>query len=781
MSDMEMPDSWQLVEDRFDLTRNAVHESLFSLGNGYLGMRGTFEEGLYDKAGRPGYSVEGTYINGFYETQPIPYGEKLAGFAEVDQTILNVANSKLIRLQIENAEFGLLTGEVLAYRRELNLRTGLLNRHIRWRSPEGKIIQITITRAVLFARPHRACISYTVVPLNFDGAITLSSGIDGSSPKDNGAGTGDHDPRLAGGPHQSKLVFSHAEATDEAALTVQQVEPDQFSVACGIRHHLTSPQGYSAVVYEQQEAVGMVYTVPVKKDQAVTLHKFMAYMTSFDVDAEHLVSSTQAHVEDACEVGIDALHREQAAYLEGFWQHAEIAIDGDDEVEQGLRLGMFHLLQSTGTNGRASIAAKGLTGQGYQGHYFWDTEIYVLPFFVYTRPAIARALLEFRFHTLENARRRARQMSHSRGALYPWRTINGDECSSHYPTSTAQYHINADIAFAIQRYLDATDDWDFMTRYGAEILFETARLWIECGHFDALKGGRFCIHGVTGPDEYTILINNNAYTNLMAREHLRFAYDTHVGLAERAPQNHAMLAQRIGLLDTEPESWKQAAEMMYVPYDEDKRITPQDDSFLNKPVWDFDNTPQTQYPLLLHYHPLILNRYQVCKQADVLLAEFLLSDQFDPAQKQRDYDYYERITTHDSSLSGCIFAIIAAEIGYPRESYRFFRDAVMTDLHDKKGNTKDGVHTANMAGAWMAVVFGFGGMRAAHHKLSFQPMIPDEWKSYRFSVTYLQRLLRVAVDHQRTEIRLVQGEPLEIQLSGERLLLSEHTAVSKAR
>ncbi|MCA9967690.1 MAG: glycoside hydrolase family 65 protein, partial [Anaerolineales bacterium] len=374
----------------------------------------------------------------------------------------------------------------------------------------------------------------------------------------------------------------------------------------------------------------------------------------------------------------------------------------------------------------------------------------------------SRKLLEYRYHILDKARQRARQMAHPVGALFPWRTIGGEECSAYYPAGTAQYHINADVAFAIKRYYDATQDAEFMQQFGAEILFETARLWLNVGHYNSDK---FHIDAVTGPDEYTALVNNNAYTNLMAAENLRFAAHIADWLQQEYPHTYQTLAEKIALAPEEAAAWAQAAAQMFVPYDEERQLLAQDDSFLQKAVWDFANTPADHYPLLLHYHPLVLYRYQVCKQADAVLAEFLLHDQFDLAQKKRDYDYYEPLTTHDSSLSACIFGIMAAEVGYPDKAYRYFIDTAIADLDNKKGNTKDGIHAANMAGAWLSIAFGFGGMRVGNG-LIFNPIIPSHWESYSFRVQYQGRLIEVTVTQEASTYKLLDGDPLEVQIAG---------------
>jgi trehalose/maltose hydrolase-like predicted phosphorylase len=737
-----------------------VNETLFALGNGYLGMRGTFEEGL----GRA--ALEGTYINGFYESAPIIYGEKFIGFAENKQTILNLANAKVIRLTIGDGadrageEFNLLTGKILAYRRELDMYEGVLRRRLQWQSPQGKQVQLEVERLVLHTHPHTALIRYKLTPLNFDGSLTLVSVIDGAIRQSEHA---EDDPRLGTHFAGDVLLLEERTFSGDAALMVHRTVTTQLTVACGIRNILDTP--CACEPYSEGQFAGFIYRLEGQRGQPVTLDKFMVYVTSLDTEADKIVPVVLSELEGAAAVGFEALYAAQRSYLADFWSVADIVIEGDDSLQRGIRFNMFHLLQSAGRDGRTNIAAKGLTGLGYEGHYFWDTEIYIMPFFLYTHPDISRKLAQYRYHILNKARERAREMAHPRGALYSWRTINGAECSANFPTGTAQYHINADIAFAIQRYYDATEDEDFMKQFGAEILCETARLWIDAGDYIDSHGNRFCINGVTGPDEYQILVNNNAYTNLMARENLRFAYEIITWLRETDAAAYQALVQKITLLDVEPAAWQEAAEKMYIPYDIDRGIIPQDDAFLGKAVWDFEHTPRENYPLLLHYHPLIVTRFQVCKQADLVLGEFLLHDQFDPAQKLRDFNYYEPITTHDSSLSGAIFGIVAAELGDTEKAYRYFADTATMDLENKHGNTRAGIHAANMAGAWQGIIFGFAGMRAKQG-LSFNPTIPRQWHAYAFKVRYRERLIGVRVTHGKATFELLDGEPLEIRVGG---------------
>jgi alpha,alpha-trehalose phosphorylase len=442
------------------------------------------------------------------------------------------------------------------------------------------------------------------------------------------------------------------------------------------------------------------------------------------------------------------------------------------EIQQAVRFNLFQILQASARAEDTGVAAKGLTGRAYEGHYFWDTEVYLLPFLIYTSPLIARNLLRFRYKMLPQARERARLLGH-RGAMFPWRTISGEEASAYYAAGTAQYHINADIMYGLRKYVQATGDEQFLRDYGAEMLVETARLWRDLGFFSDAKGGKFCINSVTGPDEYNTVVNNNAYTNLMARENLRYAAQTVEEIRTSTPDKYAALVRKTGLEQLEVEAWSNAAERMYVPYDEPRKIIPQDDTFLDREPWDFENTPRDHYPLLLFYHPLNIYRKQVIKQADVVLAMFLLGDTFSREAKKRNFEFYDPLTTGDSSLSSCIEAIIAAQTGDVKKAIRYGMAALLMDLADVGGNVKDGCHIASMGGTWMMLAYGLGGMRDDDGVLSFEPRrAPEDNAILRFPLTYRGNLLDIEISMEKVEYTLREGDSLPIRHEAEEIQLT---------
>ncbi len=758
-------DEWKIIEETFDVETNLRDETIFATGNGYIGMRGNFEEGYN---GPKGTSVNGIYLNGFYETVPIKYGEEAYGYAKYHQIMLNVTDSKIIKLFIENEPFDLFSGRILNYKRILDMKNGVLTRDIKWESPSGKQLKLHIQRVICLNHKHLAAISYEVTPLNFDGEITLISALNGKV--QNQVATGD--PR-SGSALSGQVLLTEGKVQDGSfAALLQKTKNTQFTLVCAMENKLDIENEYGVETQAQEQMVAVKYIISAKQGGKIHLSKYISYYTSKDYPEEELLELARQTVTEGKQRGFEKLLAEQRQFLKEYWYRSDVEIKGDISLQQGIRFNLFHLLQSVGRDGRTSIGAKGVTGEGYDGHYFWDTEIYILPFFLYTHPEIGKKLLEYRYFILDKSRERAREMS-QKGALYAWRTINGEEASAYYPAGTAQYHINAAIIYALKKYINATDDTAFFLRAGAEMLFETARLWVDLGDYIPKKGNCFCINNVTGPDEYTAIVNNNAYTNLMAKDHLEYAYRMACMMKEKYPDEYRALAEKIGLTNAEIEEWKKAADQMYVPYDEELGIYLQDDSFLEKAVWDFENTPEENYPLLLHYHPLVIYRYQVLKQPDLVLALFLQGNRFTMAEKKRNYDYYEPITTHDSSLSPCIHSIMAAEIGYREKAYNYFMQTARLDLDDYNSNVKDGIHAAAMAGTWMSIVNGFAGMREYDGCLIFNPVVPQKWNGYRFKITFKGRMIDVNISKKASAYTLLEGEPITIQHRQDTLLLEQ--------
>jgi alpha,alpha-trehalose phosphorylase len=767
-------DEWNIIEKSFHPEFLAQLETMLALGNGYLGMRGCPEEG-------GPYAENGTFINGFYETRPIVYGEEAYGFAKTGQTILNVTDSKIIKLFVDDEPFWLPTANLLSYDRRLNMKSGTLDREILWETPAGKQVLITSRRLVSFAQRHVAAISYRVTLLNAEAPVVISSEMVANEPSARANGD---DPRQASIFPGRVLHHRTSYAHDRRIVLCHATEKSRMTLACATDHALETscPHAYKAVHTEDFGQVA--FSIEAQPGCPIHLTKYMVYHTSPTASAVELCGRAEWTLDRVVHQGFQPLLAAQEQYMDDFWRRSDVQVRDirEDrmqrttvEVQQAIRFNLFHILQASARAEDAGVPAKGLTGQAYEGHYFWDTEIYLLPFLTYTSPRIARNLLTFRYRMLALARAQARQLGH-RGAMFPWRTISGEEASAYYAAGTAQYHINADIMYALRKYVQATGDEQLLWDCGAEMLVETARLWLDLGFYSHGKGGKFCINAVTGPDEYNTVVNNNAYTNLMARENLRYASQTVESLRATKPDVYNALVHKTALEPSEVEAWLRAAESMYVPYDEQLKIIPQDDNFLDREPWDFRNTPLDHYPLLLFYHPLNIYRKQVIKQADVVLAMFLLGDAFSPEAKQRNFEFYDPLTTGDSSLSSCVEAIIAAQIGDMDKASRYGMAALLMDVADVGGNVKDGCHIASMGGTWMMLTYGFGGLRDDNGTLSFWPRrAPEDNATLRFPVTYRGQMLEVEIGLETVTYALREGECLMIRHETEEVQLTrEH-------
>jgi alpha,alpha-trehalose phosphorylase len=757
-------DPWRLVETEFSADDLGVTETLFAVANGYLGMRANPEEG------RVAHS-HGTFLNGFHETWSIRHAEEAFGFAKVGQTIVNVPDAKLMKLFVDDEPLLLTTADLEHYERVLDFRTGVLTRDLIWHTPSGKRAHVRSTRFVSLLHRHLALLTFEVTMLDTAAPIVISSQLlnrqDGEEEYHESSvslGQG-NDPRKSKRFEHRVLEPRLHEDREEHVILGYRCANSGMTLACAYNHLVETSLPYRVETSVDVDLAKSVFTVRAQPGETFRLTKLVTYHSSRSVPPQELADRCVRTLTRAREDGVEQLLEEQRTWLDGFWERSDVEIRGDDSAQQAIRWNLFHLAQATARTHEQGVGAKGVTGAGYEGHYFWDTEIYIIPFLAYTHPETARRLLRFRWHMLPLARQRARDLS-QKGALYPWRTINGEEASAYYAAGTAQYHINAAVAFALKRYLDASGDVGFLAGEGVEILVETARLWEDLG-FYAVNGDRvFHIHGVTGPDEYTTVVNDNLYTNVMARFNMRYAARVVELLALWNEEAYDNLLRRLDLQREEVERWTEASNAMYLPYDDELGIHPQDASFLEREVWDFAGTPPEDYPLLLHYHPLVIYRFQVLKQADVVLAMFLRSDQFTLEQKRRNFDYYDPITTGDSSLSACVQAVGAAQIGYDELALEYFREALFVDLADTHGNTCDGVHIASAGGVWGTVAFGFAGLYDSGTSLRFAPRLPPEWEGITLRVQRHGSRMVVELDRTGCTVTVVDGNPVPLDVHG---------------
>ena len=722
----------------------AQTESVFALGNGHLGLRGNLEEG--EPAGMPG-----TYLNSVFERRPLPYAEAGYGYPEAGQTLINVTDGKLLRLLVDDEPFDVRYGELLSHERVLDLQTGLLHRAAEWRSPAGQAVRVRTTRLVSFTQRSIAAIHYEVEAVDDSTRIVVQSELVANEPMPDVA----NDPRVAAAL-QAPLESQDYACDHLAAVLVHRTAASGLGVAVAMNHTVDGPDGTESSSTVDPDIARASITTVLEPGQRLGIVKLLAYGWSATRSRQALRDQVNAALTAARHTGWDGLVQEQRGYLDAFWSGADVELDGDPEVQTSVRFGLFHVLQAGARAERRAIPAKGLTGTGYDGHAFWDTETFVLPVLTYTMPSTAADALRWRHSTLPAARQRAHTLG-LRGATFPWRTITGEECSSYWPAGTAAFHVNADIADAVLRYVDATADDAFDAEIGVELLVETARLWMSLGHHD--RAGQFRIDGVTGPDEYTAIHDNNVYTNLLAQQNLRAAAET----VERHPDQ----AGALGLRDDEVGEWRAAAAAMFIPDDEHLGVNPQSEGFTEHQVWDFANTKPDQYPLLLSFPYFDLYRKQVVKQADLVLAMHLRGDAFDDERKARNFAFYERLTVRDSSLSSATQAVIAAECGHLDLAYDYLAEAALIDLDDVEHNTRDGLHIAALAGGWTALVAGFGGMRARDAALHFSPRLPPGLTRLAFRIWYRGRRITVTATPTEATYELGDGAPITLTHHGD--------------
>ncbi len=693
-------DPWRLVAQGSALALPQA-ASNFTIGNGFVGVRGPG-----DPIGAPR-----VYLNGVYEKVPIQYHEAAHGYARQSDTRLAVADATRPSVMLDGAPLP------LPHRVTLDLVRGSLVQEI---AADGSAI--TIETLAAMDRPGIVA-SRIRFAAELADRLTITPFV--TPPPVAGSSDGEdavYDPRIA---------------------------PD---LGGGLWHEVA--------VIEDEGVIGRIDRLPVSGFEVAALAActaaadsagdrvvecFAVYAASREGDALACAHRALGAARDS---GFEALAAAQAAWFADHWKRCDFAMPAHPRAELAVRHALFQLVQAVGRDGRTSIAAKGQSGEGYEGHVFWDADLYALPVFALTRPEIARAMLVWRIAGLDAARANARLLGQSRGALYPWRTIGGDECSSFFPAGSAQYHINADIAFALDTYVQASGDRSILVEGGAEMLVETARIWLEIGFHDPARGA-FVINRVTGPDEYSAIVDNNLYTNLMAQRHLRFA---------------ASEGLEMGLIDAEEAiAMRAAADAMLLPFDEERGIYLQDDGFFGKQPWPFATTPPEHYPLLLHYHPLTIYRHQVAKQADAVLALALMPDRFGAEVRRRMLDAYEAVTVHDSTLSASAFAIAAARAGDGKRARQYWQVAALTDLGNLFGNTDHGLHMAALAGSWSAISWGFAGLHIDGDVLCVDPVAVQGIDDYAFSISFRGSLIRIAIRDAKACFTLLEGAPVLVR------------------
>ena len=724
-------DPWCLREVGLNVESLAQSESLFALSNGHVGLRGNLDEG------EP-HALPGTYLNSFYELRPLPYAEAGYGYPESGQTIVNITNGKHIRLMVDDEPFDVRYGDLRSHERVLDFRAGTLTRTADWTSPAGRRIRLRSRRLVSFAQRAVAAVEYVVEPVDHEARFIVQSELVANEAL----------PPQAPDPRAAAILEHPLEALEQVvnghgAMLVHRTRRSGLQMAAAMDHKIEGPGRVEVDVDATEDWARTTVVCVVPPGERLRIVKLLAYGWSSLRSLPALRDQVAAAITGAGYTGFDGLAEQQREFLDGFWRTADVVVEGDAEIQQAVRFGLFHLLQAGARAERRAIPAKGLTGPGYDGHTFWDTEGFVLPVLTYTYPPAAGDALRWRHSSLDLARRRAAELNLV-GAAFPWRTISGHECSGYWPAGTAAFHVNADVAYAFERYREATGDETLEAEAGLDVLVDTARLWMSLGHHD--REGVWHIDGVTGPDEYSALADDNVFTNLMAARNLR--------AAAGAVNRHSEQARdRLGVTLEETAAWRSAAESVHIPYDDQLGVHPQSELFTRYQEWDFEGN-RGRYPLLLHVPYFDLYRCQVVKQADLVLAMQWCGDAFTPEQKARNVDYYERRTVRDSSLSACTQAVLAAEVGHLELAHDYAYEAALVDLGDIHHNTGDGLHMASLAGAWIALVAGFGGMRDHDGHLWFDPALPEKIGRLTFNLQWRGARIVVDVTHTRVTYEL---------------------------
>lgn len=740
---------WHVRETQLDLDLLAQSESVFALSNGHIGLRGNLDEG------EP-HGLPGTYLNSFYEIRPLPYAEAGYGYPEDGQSVIDVTNGKVIRLLVDDEPFDVRYGTLLEHERVLDLRAGTLTRTALWKSPASKKVRVQSVRLVSLVQRNVAAIEYIVEAVDEFTRVTVQSELvaNESQPQPS------DDPRVAA-VLQNPLEPVDHETLENQALLIHRTRASKLMMVAGMDHDMDVPGRVEVDTEAGDDWARTTIICGLRAGQELRVVKYLAYGWSSLRSRPALRDQVTGALKGARYTGWEKLLESQREYLEDFWDCADVEVEGDPHTQQAVRFGLFHVLQASVRAERRAIPGKGLTGTGYDGHAFWDTEGFVLPVLTYTAPDAAADALRWRASTLDLARERAEELDLA-GATFPWRTIRGQECGAYWPSGTAAWHINADIAMAFERYRVVTGDESLEEECGLQVLIETARLWLSVGHHD--RHGAWHLAGVTGPDEYTAIVRDNIFTNLMAAHNLRTAADA----CRRNPD----AAAAMGVTTEETAAWRDAADHVHLPYDDELGVHEQCEGFTTLREWNF--TENTEYPLLLNEAYVRLYPSQVIKQADLVLAMHWQSHAFTPEDKARNVDYYERRMVRDSSLSACTQAVMCAEVGHLELAHDYLFEAALVDLRDLHHNTRDGLHMASLAGAWTALVAGFGGLRDDEGVLALDPHLPDGISCLRFRLRWRGFRLTVDVNHSDVTYTLRDGPDAELSIrhAGEDICVS---------
>ena len=745
-------DEWNIIEEGFSQDNHELSESIFSIGNGYMGQRANFEEKYSGK------TLQGSYMAGVYYTDKTKVGWWKNGYPEYFAKVLNSTNWIGIDICIDGEELNLANLEVKDFVRTLNMREGYLQRTFIIKLSNQREVKVDTKRFVSMAEKEIGSIRYSITPLNFDGKLRLTPYLDG-------------DIKNTDSNYDEKFweEVQKENAVGQASLTVKTKKLD-FHVCSSMKYDITQggkQHEIKAELIERNKFVGNIIHLDLKQSEETIIYKYVSNVTSRDFNKDELLQIGKDSLEKAYNKGFDILLKEQAAVWEEKWKDSDIVIEGDISAQQAIRFCIFQLNQTyTGADDRLNIGPKGFTGEKYGGSTYWDTEAYCLPFYLSTAETrIPRNLLIYRFNHLEKAKENARKLGYTKGALYPMVTMNGEECHNEWEITFEEIHRNGAIAYAIYNYVNYTGDKAYLEEYGLEVLVELSRFWEERVNYSVIKS-KYVILGVTGPNEYENNVNNNWYTNRIAAWTLEYTLQVIEDLKNYKGKIYENIENKLLIEKKELEKWNDIIQNMYYPVDEETGLFLQQDGYMDKEQMLVKDLNIKHLPLNQNWSWDRILRSCFIKQADVLQGLYFLQESYDLDVIKRNYQFYEPRTVHESSLSTCVHSILAAKLGEEEKAYELYLRTARLDLDNYNNDTEDGCHITSMAGTWMSIVEGFGGMRVIEGKLNLNPLIPQNWKSFSFAIKFRETLIKVYISKSKIVLTNLSEKSITLSVYG---------------
>ncbi|PJB13635.1 MAG: family 65 glycosyl hydrolase [Flavobacteriales bacterium CG_4_9_14_3_um_filter_40_17] len=760
------PDEWSIIEEGFDPSHVKASESLFSIGNGAMGQRANFEETYTGK------TFQGSYIAGIYYPDKTRVGWWKNGYPEYFAKVLNAPNWIGIRVFANDAELDLNTAtKIKDYRRELNMREGKYERSFEATLPNGLTVRVNVIRFLSIDLDELGAINYEVTPVNQDATITFKPYLD--------AGIENEDTNW----EERFWETLEVKSSENAAFIVARTKKTHFHV-CTFMHNtlLLNGKSMGSKSDEQTNAehIEQTYSIKAAKGEPVALVKFAGYTVSLNHPNDKLVEVAKKIIKKADEKGFEGLLQLQKESWEKIWDMADITIEGDVSAQQGIRFNIFQLNQTyLGKDPRLNIGPKGFTGEKYGGSTYWDTEAYCLPFYMATKDQqVARSLLTYRYNHLQKAIENAEKLGFKNGAaLYPMVTMNGEECHNEWEITFEEIHRNGAMIYAIRNYLNFTGDYSYIPEKGLEVMIGVARFWAQRATFSTDKN-KYMVLGVTGPNEYENNVNNNWFTNYLAKWCISYALENLEKTAKEYPSDYQRILDKTKLAKAETDVWKKVSDNMYFPYSEKHQVFLQQDNFLDKELIPVSQLTKAQRPINQKWSWDRILRSCYIKQADTLQGMYVFEEDFRPEVLERHFDFYEPFTVHESSLSPCVHAILAASLGRMDQAYEFYLRTSRLDLDDYNHEVHEGCHITSMAGTWMSIVEGFGGMRVRNGQLHFRPQIPKQWKGYSFKVNFHHQIVKVSIHKDKTQFSLEGKHELTVFVNGKAVVLRSNETVT---